>query len=61
MTIGDGEIEPYERVRTASKALARLKELGLAALARGASGAGALTSRCIISTIAKLRSDWLAS
>ncbi len=37
MTIADGEIRPYERVRTASKALARLKELGLAALARGAS------------------------
>lgn len=36
LTIARGEIRPYERVRTASKALARLEELGLAALARAA-------------------------
>ena len=34
LTVADGEIRAYERVRTASKALARLEELGLAALAR---------------------------
>ena len=38
LTVADGEIRAYERVRTASKALARLEELGLAALAQ-ASGA----------------------
>ena len=37
MTIADGEIRLHERVRTASKAIARLGELGLAALARAAS------------------------
>jgi len=37
MTIADGEIRLHERVRTASKAFTRLKELGLAALARAAS------------------------
>jgi DegV family protein with EDD domain len=37
LTIADGEIRLHERVRTASKALARLEELGLAALTRGAS------------------------
>ena len=36
LTVADGEIRPYERVRTESKALARLEELGLAALARAA-------------------------
>jgi DegV family protein with EDD domain len=36
LTISDGKIQPYERVRTASKAIARLEELGLAALARAA-------------------------
>lgn len=36
LTVTDGQIRPYERVRTESKALARLEELGLAALARAA-------------------------
>ena len=36
LTVADGVIQAYERVRTASKALARLEELGLAALARAA-------------------------
>lgn len=40
LTIKDGEIRPYERVRTASKALARLEELGMAALARAARVSG---------------------
>ena len=37
LTVTDGEIRPYERVRTESKALARLEELSLDALARAAS------------------------
>jgi DegV family protein with EDD domain len=36
LTIADGEIRLYEQVRTGSKAIARLEELGLAALARAA-------------------------
>jgi len=36
LTMTDGQIRPYERVRTASKALARLEELGVAALAKAA-------------------------
>lgn len=37
LTISEGEVRPHERVRTTSKALARLEELGLlAALARAA-------------------------
>jgi DegV family protein with EDD domain len=36
LTVADGVIKPYERVRTASKARARLEELGLAALLRAA-------------------------
>src|SRR5215203_16995 len=36
LTIADGEIRLYEQVRTASKAIARLEELGLGALARAA-------------------------
>jgi DegV family protein with EDD domain len=36
LTVHQGEIQPHERVRTASKALVRLEELGLAALARAA-------------------------
>ncbi len=39
LTIADGEIRAYERVRTESKALLRLEELSLAALTR-ASGRG---------------------
>ena len=34
LTVVDGEIRPYERVRTESKALTRLEELSLGALAR---------------------------
>ena len=30
LTVADGEIRPYERVRTESKALTRLEELSLA-------------------------------
>jgi DegV family protein with EDD domain len=41
LTVADGEIRPQERVRTESKALARLEELSLAALDR-ASRAGDL-------------------
>jgi fatty acid kinase fatty acid binding subunit len=40
LTVADGEIRPYERVRTQSKALARLWELSLAALERAASAHG---------------------
>jgi DegV family protein with EDD domain len=40
LTIADGEIRLYEQVRTGSKAIARLEELGLAALA-GAAGRSA--------------------
>jgi DegV family protein with EDD domain len=36
LTVDGGEIRPHERVRTESKALARLEELGVAALARAA-------------------------
>ena len=36
LTVSDGEIRPLERVRTESRALARLEELGLSALARAA-------------------------
>jgi len=36
LTMDQGEIRPYERVRTESKALNRLAELGLGALARAA-------------------------
>jgi DegV family protein with EDD domain len=36
LTVADGEIRAYERVRTESKAVARLEELGVAALARAA-------------------------
>jgi DegV family protein with EDD domain len=36
LTVADGEIRPLERVRTESRALARLEELGLAALAQAA-------------------------
>ena len=36
LTVADGEIRPYERVRTESKALTRLEELSLAALERAA-------------------------
>jgi DegV family protein with EDD domain len=36
LTVTDGEIRPYERVRTESKALTRLEELSLDALARAA-------------------------
>jgi fatty acid-binding protein DegV len=36
LTVADGEIRPYERVRTESKALTRLTELSLAAFDRAA-------------------------
>lgn len=39
LTITDGQVGPYERVRTTARALARLEELGLAA-AGEAAGAG---------------------
>ncbi len=42
LTVTDGEIRPYERVRTESKALARLEELSLDALARAATRNGAV-------------------
>lgn len=38
LTVTMGEIRLYERVRTATRALARLEELGVAALARAAGG-----------------------
>jgi DegV family protein with EDD domain len=41
LTVADGEIRPYERVRTASKALARLEELSLAAFQQAAAPKGA--------------------
>ena len=40
LTVADGEIRPYERVRTSSKALTRLEELSLAALEQAAAGNG---------------------
>jgi DegV family protein with EDD domain len=40
LTVANGEIRPYERVRTESKALTRLWELGLAALEQAASAHG---------------------
>ena len=40
LTVADGEIRPYERVRTASKALTRLEELSLAALEQAATAYG---------------------
>ena len=36
LTVADGEIRPLERVRTESRAVARLEELGLSALAQAA-------------------------
>jgi DegV family protein with EDD domain len=40
LTVADGEIRPYERVRTESKALTRLVELSLTALEQAATGHG---------------------
>jgi fatty acid kinase fatty acid binding subunit len=42
LTVVDGEIRPYERVRTESKALSRLEELSREALTRGAALNGAV-------------------
>ena len=42
LTVVDGEIRPYERVRTESKALTRLEELSLQALTRVAALNGAV-------------------
>jgi len=42
LTVTDGEIRPCERVRTESKALTRLEELSLEALARVADRNGAV-------------------
>lgn len=42
LTVVDGEIRPYERVRTESKALTRLEELSLEALTRVAALNGAV-------------------
>ena len=42
LTITEGEIRPYERVRTSSRALARLEELSLAALIRAADRSSAV-------------------
>jgi DegV family protein with EDD domain len=42
LTVADGEIRPCERVRTESKALARLAELSLNALSRAAVSNGAV-------------------
>jgi DegV family protein with EDD domain len=42
LTVTEGEIRPYERVRTESKALTRLEELSLDALARAAARNGAV-------------------
>jgi fatty acid-binding protein DegV len=36
LTVARGEVRPYERVRTASKAVARLEELAVSALASAA-------------------------
>jgi DegV family protein with EDD domain len=40
LTVADGEIRPYERVRTESKALTRLAELSLTALEQAATADG---------------------
>jgi DegV family protein with EDD domain len=42
LTVTDGEIRPYERIRTESKALTRLEELSLEALAQAAGSNGAV-------------------
>ena len=42
LTVVDGEIRPYERVRTESKALSRLEELSLDALAEATALNGAV-------------------
>jgi DegV family protein with EDD domain len=42
LTVADGEIRPCERVRTESKALARLEQLGVDALERAATMNGAV-------------------
>jgi DegV family protein with EDD domain len=42
LTIAEGEIRPYERVRTSSRALARLEELSVAALAQAAGRSSAV-------------------
>jgi DegV family protein with EDD domain len=42
LTIAEGEIRPYERVRTSSRALARLEELSLAALGQAAGSSSAV-------------------
>ena len=58
LTVVDGEIRPYERVRTESKALTRLEELSLEALTRVAALNGALTSPSIISTTSMAPDGW---
>jgi DegV family protein with EDD domain len=40
LTVADGEIRPYERVRTESKALTRLAELSMTALEQAATATG---------------------
>ena len=42
LTVADGEIRPYERVRTESKALTRLVELSLTALEQAATPTGSV-------------------
>jgi DegV family protein with EDD domain len=42
LTVADGEIRPYERVRTESKALTRLVELSLIALEQAATPTGSV-------------------
>ena len=46
LTVADGQIRPCERVRTESRALARLEELSLSALAAAAGRVSTWTSPC---------------
>ena len=62
LSVVDGQIAPQERVRTMSRALARLEELAVEALAAGSGGCcgeGA-TSRCCTWTTARRPTGWLA-
>ena len=58
LTVTDGQIRPCERVRTESRALARLEELSLAALAAAAGPARTSRSPCITSTTRTGLRDW---
>ena len=58
LTVTDGQIRPCERVRTESRALARLEELSLAALAAAAGPVRTSTSPCTTWTTRTGRRAW---